>query len=331
MTGVQTCALPICFPVTITRGSGRVIAGDYSTYEEMKAKAKRPLADQILKDELKSKKIKDDPKSDISKLMRKTLQDVGVDMTGFDNVSYSQLEKIYPSLANAISTKIAADARKEEALLNSRLRAEAKAEAKEYKESALQDKKYNELVKRTDNILKSNGYTLYDQIKPTVALIDDAIKKWNSSDDSYKETAQAAFMGFAKSAQQDDSVVRSEDMKVLAGGLNYSNPKALLLKFWARGKGASFSPQELQEFKKVVQVISNVKKKDLQKRFDPILERAERSKIDMDLVTSPDLIDEIYSEEKIPLTDQEKKMQEFEAKMNATAARMEMLRNKKGQ
>lgn len=96
-------------------GSGTIIKTDESLYDELQKRAQRPLKNLLLSKELKQKKEKDDPNSEISKMMRKTLADMGMDISQFKNVSYSQLEKIYPSLTNAISTKIAAQARTEEA------------------------------------------------------------------------------------------------------------------------------------------------------------------------------------------------------------------------
>lgn len=314
-------------------GSGRVLTGtDYSTYDEMKARAKRPIEDVMLKTQLTDNKAKSDPNSQISQLMRKTLGNLGIDMADLSEVSYSQLEKIYPSLANTIATKIAADARKEQASQAADLRREAEAARKSEKEIAKQDRRLSELNKRTENVLKSDEYKLYNNIGTTNALIDEAIQMWEDGDDSYKQTTQSAFMGFAKAAQQDSSVVRESDMRVLAGGVNYGSLGGLLQKIVAKGKGADYSPEELQGFKKAVEIIRDVKRQDLQKRFNPILSRATDADISPDYLVSSDLLDDIYSKPKQPEKDPlQQKLEEVEAKLKANQSRIEVLRNKRSQ
>ena len=314
-------------------GSGRVLTGtDYSTYDEMKARAKRPIEDVMLKTQLTDNKAKSDPNSQISQLMRKTLGNLGIDMADLSEVSYSQLEKIYPSLANTIATKIAADAKKEQASQAADLRREAEAARKSEKEIAKQDRRLSELNKRTENVLKSDEYKLYNNIGTTNALINEAIQMWKDGDDSYKQTTQSAFMGFAKAAQQDSSVVRESDMRVLAGGVNYGSLGGLLQKIVAKGKGADYSPEELQGFKKAVEIIRDVKRQDLQKRFNPILSRATDADISPDYLVSSDLLDDIYSKPKQPEKDPlQQKLEEVEAKLKANQSRIEVLRNKRSQ
>jgi len=311
-------------------GSGRILRDtDYSTYDEMKTRAQRPIQDLLLKNELEDKKAKNDPNSDISKLMRKTLEEVGIDMSNYSNISYTQLEKIYPSLANTISTKIAAEARKDQQRLAAQLRADAAIARKSEKEVLLQEKRLNELTKRTDNVLKSDEYKLYNQTKPTLALLDEAIRKWDSEDESYKETAQAAFMGYAKAAQQDPSVVRESDMKVLAGGVNYGNLGGLMSRLLAKGQGASFSPDELEAFKAVVKTIQDVKRNALRQRFEPIFKRAKEVELSDDYFLSPDIREDIYSPAKKEVDPIQQQLKDLEAKLNANQSRIENLKKKR--
>jgi hypothetical protein len=313
-------------------GSGRILKDtDYSMYDEMRTKAQRPIQDLLLKNELQDKKAKNDPNSDISKLMRKTLEEVGIDMSNYPNVSYTQLEKIYPSLANTIATKIAAEARKDQQKLAAQLRADAAADKKSEKDILLKEKRLNELTKRTDNVLKSDEYKLYNQTKPTLALLDEATRKWDSEDESYKETAQAAFMGYAKAAQQDPSVVRESDMRVLAGGINYGNLGGLMSKLVAKGQGASFSPDELEAFKAVVKTIQEVKRNDLRQRFDPIFKRASEVELSDDYFLSPDIKQDIYSPVKKEVDPIQQQLKDLEAKLNANQSRIEILRNKRNE
>ena len=90
-------------------GARRPIASDTSMYEERKKEALRPIEDMALKEELQSKQAKNDPNSQISKLMRNSLAQMGISMKGLDKISYSQLEKLYPSLVQSLYNKISLD------------------------------------------------------------------------------------------------------------------------------------------------------------------------------------------------------------------------------
>lgn len=90
-------------------GARRPIASDTSMYEERKKEALRPIEDMALKEELQSKQAKNDPNSQISKLMRNSLSQMGISMKGLDKISYSQLEKLYPSLVQSLYNKISLD------------------------------------------------------------------------------------------------------------------------------------------------------------------------------------------------------------------------------
>lgn len=135
-------------------GLGRQLQGDYSMYEQMAKQTKKPIENYLLKQELEDKKAKNDPNSNVSKLTRKSLEDLGMNMKGLEAVPYSQLEKLYPSLTQALYTKIAADARKEENSIKRSERADAKLEK-------LDQNKQKELVKHIDysinNLKKSYG------------------------------------------------------------------------------------------------------------------------------------------------------------------------------
>jgi len=110
------------FRDAVIGAGGTGYKSDLSQYERAIKQSKKPITDYQTRlaliearDQINDKKAKNDPQSEISKMLRKSLEDIGVNVTGFENVSYSQLEKIYPSLANAAATKVAGDARKIEA------------------------------------------------------------------------------------------------------------------------------------------------------------------------------------------------------------------------
>ncbi len=151
-------------------GSGTILKTDTSLYEDLEKRAQRPMKNLLLKQELEEKKAKNDPTSNISKLTRKSLEDLGMNMQGLEGVPYSQLEKLYPSLTQALYTKIAADARKEE---NSIRRSE-KADAKLAK---LDQDKQKELVKHIDysvNNLKK-AYEQYSKSQTTIDSISNIV------------------------------------------------------------------------------------------------------------------------------------------------------------
>lgn len=290
-------------------GAGKVIQTDTSVYDERKKKATRPIENLTLKQQLESNKAKNDPNSQISKLMRDSLKSLGLDTGSMDKVSYAQLEKLYPSLANAIMSKSIADAKRIDAAESRAVRNQQQAERSYEKTRSIVN---NKITKLTEG--KSSPFTGYEQAKQTTQLLDNAIESWDNDDKEAKIKKQAAFMQYAKIAQGDDSVVRSSDMQVLAGSLNYTSPSSLLNKFISRAEGSPFTKDELLEMKKVVDTIRKVKKRQLQQRIDPIKLDAERGGYDLDQSVSPDIIDEIYSPEPPTLADRKKRLEELKKK-----------------
>lgn len=143
-------------------GAGKPLQTDTSIYEERKNKAMRPLEDMTLKQELESKKDKNDPNSPISKLLRRSLSEMDIDMTGMDKVSYAQLEKIYPSLVNALYNKISLETKKEmaqERTLATKLLKEQEAERKKKEAAKISDKQLtpisdvDSVIANLDNVM----------------------------------------------------------------------------------------------------------------------------------------------------------------------------------
>jgi hypothetical protein len=233
-----------------------------------------------------------------------------------DRVSYAQIEKLYPSVANAMMTKLATEARKEEASLARQIR----AEAKESKDEAKKEAKYEKTRTIVNNKIaklqeaKTSPFAGYNQAKQTSQMIDNAIEAWDNSDEDAKIKNSVAFMQYAKLAQGDDSVVRSSDMQALAGGLNYSSPYALLNKFAAKAEGSPFTKGELAEMKKVIDTIRKVKKEQIQQRLDPIILDAQRGGYDLDQSISPDIIEEVYAPEPRSIADKAKRLEELRKK-----------------
>lgn len=290
-------------------GLGRVKETDVSMYEDLEKKAKRPIQNLLLKQELEDKKSKADPNSNISKFIRKSLSDLGMEMTGLESLSYAQIEKLYPSVANAMMTKLATETRKQEAAITRDLKEEAKKEASYEKTRTIVNNKIGKLQEA-----KTSPFAGYNQAKQTTQMIDNAIEAWDNSDENAKIKNSVAFMQYAKIAQGDDSVVRSSDMQALAGGLNYSSPYALLNKFAAKTEGSPFTKDELLEMKKVIDTIRKVKKNQLQQRLDPIILDAQRGGYDLDQSISPDIIEDIYSPEPLSIADKAKRLEELRKK-----------------
>lgn len=285
----------------IGAGLGRKFETDYEMYKELEKEAAEPVLKVKAVQEMDSAKAKNDPNSAISKFIRGSLSSMypGLGIQGMEKISYAQLEKLYPSLTNALATKMAADARKEEAAAVRLMKQEVAASKAEEKENAKYEKTRsivnNKIAKLIDS--KTSPFNGYNQAKQTSQMIDNAIEAWDESDRDAKIKNSVAFMQYAKLAQGDDSVVRSSDMQALAGSLDYSSPYALLNKFAAKAEGSSFTRGELVEMKKVVDTIRRVKKQQIQQRLDPIKLDAERGGYDLDQSISPEVIDEIYSPE----------------------------------
>jgi hypothetical protein len=295
-------------------GSGTILKTDTSLYEDLEKRAQRPMQNLLLKQELGDKKAKNDPNSDISKLLRKSLSDLGMNMQGLEGIPYSQLEKLYPSLTQALYTKIAADARKEE------------AEARRYDKQADRERRAD--VKEKENYFKvqsgidrqvqqlrtSKAYIGYQQANQAKQLLNEAI---NSKDPVVKVQNAAAFMNYAKTAQGDDSVVRSEDMKVLAGQLGFNSPSELLSKLSSRAKGTPFTPAELNMMTKVIGTIQSTKRKQLQSQLNPIISRAESNAYPISESLDPDFIREIQEEPTVQETYSPKQEAGIKAYMSA--------------
>lgn len=320
------------FRDAIIGAGGTGFKSDLSDYERKIKESKKPIEDYKLKTELQEaksqaedKKAKNDPNSAISKLVRKTLEKMGTSMKGFENVSYAQLEKLYPSVVNAFNTKLAAEAKKEEAVAMRLFRQSQKDAQNVELDSRKKESAYKDLYSKTAKVLESNQAKLFNRSVATNKLIDEAMANWGKSGDQYKVSTSAAFMSYAKTAQQDDSVVRESDMKVLAGGINYGSLGSLLQKFQAKTEGSSFSPSELKAFKAVMNTIRNIQSKELQKSLNPINKKAEQSGIERDLLIDDEMYDNIYNTPKTP----EERLKDLEEQMSKSSKRIEELKSKK--
>jgi vacuolar-type H+-ATPase subunit I/STV1 len=172
---------------------------------------------------------------------------------------------------------------------------------------------------------KGKAYVGYEQAKQAKTLLEEAA---NSTDPQKKVQNAAGFMNYAKVAQGDDSVVRSEDMKVLAGGFGFTSVKDMLQKIGGRAQGTPFSPGEIKMMSQVIDTIIRVKKDTLRQQVSPLKKRAEANNYDLSESIDSQLLQEIESEpQSLSPAD---KLKQLEQRMNANQSRIEELRNRKG-
>lgn len=186
------------------------------------AKIKRDAENLILGQELKDKKAKSDPNSAISKMSRQSLIDLGMkSLEDYPEVSYSQLEKMYPTLMQSLYTQIAAKAK----IAAQKIASQAKAQellqkneqfkqSQEFKNKELQQRK--EIAEVQAN-LKKQGIDVNKQIKEEAAESNRQNKEFtkgitlnNTADKKlqtmYKDTDYSAY------SRADESVDELEKL-----------------------------------------------------------------------------------------------------------------------
>jgi hypothetical protein len=304
-------------------GLGKIgaVKADTEAFDELSQLADQPIKLLELEKQQRSDKEKSDPNSDISVMLRNSLEEMGMDMSQYQNLSYKQLEKIYPSLTQALYTKMAAEARKQEAIMNRQLREEAKRERQDARQFNEYTKVASGIDRMVDKVQKSDAMSSYNDAKEAKVLLAQAA---TSNNRQKKIEKAAAFMNYAKLAQGDSSVVRSEDMKTLAGSLNYASPETLLESIWGRAQGTPFSDSELKTMSLVADTIEKIHKSRLKKMLKPIVTRSEANDYNLAESIDPETIDEIVNEP--PTT--EERLQMMEEKMNKNQARIDELKRK---
>jgi hypothetical protein len=155
-------------------GSGKILETDLGAYQDLEKKIQRPLKSYLLERELKDKKAKDDPNSSISKLLRDSLSKLGMSMAGFENIPYSQLEKLYPKLVDSAYNKLLIDAKKEDAAENAKYR-QLLVNAKSEEALARRQEKLDKAAKLSDRQL-----TPINDIDNIIANVDNILNLVNS-------------------------------------------------------------------------------------------------------------------------------------------------------
>jgi len=267
---------------------GAAIAGskaDTSFADDQLKKDDRFVERLKVDKEYKEQAEKRDPNSQISKLMQQSILALkpGANVEG---LSAAQVEKIFPSLAQAINMQEAILSRKEQAQLNREEMALRRAEKAEKDKEKGSDTARTSVDKMVTNLQKSKAYEGYEATKSAQMALDNAIAKGD------KTTIGSAFMMYAKIAQGDNSVVRESDMKNLAGSYNYTSPSEMFAKLNAKAEGGNFTPTELQQMKQVAALIEKVKGEQVRKLVNPIKNRIEGAGLNSDEIIDRSLIQE---------------------------------------
>lgn len=301
-------------------GSGTILKTDTSLYEDLEKRAQRPMKNYILKQELEDKKAKNDPNSAISRLMRKSLSELNVDMTGFESVSYAQLEKIYPAYTQALYTKIAADARKEEnqikrsELANSK--AEKLTEADALKHSRFAQTATTQMAKTYDEYL--NGLQQIESIEANLKGIEKGEITPGAAD-------VALLYGLFKKLDEG-SVVRDSELKLSA------EAASLIGKIRQKGEsfinGALVDPKLRKSFIEIIKNIQSGTSKKMAAKKANYVESGTKLGLKRDILEGS-IYPEIGSsskKEQIPVED---KLKQFEERLNKNQSRIEELKKKK--
>lgn len=266
---------------------GAAIAGtkaDYSGVDALQKQNSKPVENVkgLMQADMDSKKLKKttndlddetmlrDPNSDISKQLRDMLSKLGYPVN--EKVTGKQLKDMGINVYNLIGQKEAREA--------SRLNREAMMK------NSNNERTKTAIEKRFQNIGSNKAFVAYNNTKDAISAFDYAL----ASKD--KEAVGTAFMKFAKSAQGDDSVVRSEDMKTLAGGTPFGNPKKMMDHYIALSQGKNFTTTELANMKKVMEVALKTKGQAVQQLMNPMLKKIETTGEPVDMFIDPGLVDE---------------------------------------
>lgn len=231
---------------------------------------------------------KRDPNSSISNLMRQAILALKPD-ANVQGLSAAQVEKIFPSLSQAINMREQIESRKELAQLQREATAAAKGQSNKFQVQTSVDKMVN-------NLRNSDDYKTYQATKAAQAALDNAIASGNKVDTG------SAFMLYAKIAQGDNSVVRESDMKNLAGSYNYTSPQDMLSKLAAKAAGGNFSSNELIQMKNVASLVQKIKGKHVQEQLNPIRTRIEEHGLNANEIIDPGIFREFSEDSKTKST-----------------------------
>lgn len=269
-------------------GAGRVIASDTSMYEKRAKQAKRPLEDFVLKQELESSSAKNDPNSPISKMVRDSLSSMGLNMEGLGKVSYAQLEKLYPTLTQALYGKMKSqtDALQSKAILAGR----------DATRQASKDAKTVDSIRQSSTrLLTSDEKKAYDNAKNAKSMFKDALRGWEEQGTDERKRIGAALATYLKTAQQDNSVIRDSDIQLLIGQKGFKSVSGFLQDLEASIGGEQVPKYAIEQIIEVLDTLENSNRKKLRSRIKPIVKSSIDADYDLSGALDPELVDEIMT------------------------------------
>lgn len=240
--------------------------------ENVKGLMDADMASQKIKGEkanLKDDELLRDPNSDMSKTLRGMLSELGYPVN--DKVSGKQLKDMGINVYNLIAQKEAREA--------ARLNRDAMMT------NSNTERTKSAVDRNIQNLRQGKAYIAYNNTKDAIAAFDYALATGD------KEAVGTAFMKFAKSAQGDDSVVRSEDMKTLAGSMSM-RPDKVIAHYAAKAQGKSFTKTEMQNMKKIMEAALKAKGQSIYKQSTPILKKIENAGLDANEHLDPAEVEE---------------------------------------
>jgi hypothetical protein len=264
----------------ISRGSNKP---DYSGVEALQKQNDQPVkgVQNLMDASMNSKKLKvaqgdldddtklRDPNSDISTTLRGMLSKLGYPVS--DKVSGKQLKDMGINVYNLIGQKEAREA--------------ARLGRESTQDNASANKARSAVDSGIRNLRNGSAYKAYSNTKNAMVSLEDAIATGD------KVMAGTAFLRSAKVAQGDDSVVRSDDMKVLLGGTDYS-PKAYMEKMQDLRAGKQVTDAELNAMQNIMKKVLTNEGKRVYQQASPHLRKIEENELDLASHFDPSEVEE---------------------------------------
>lgn len=309
-------------------GIGEIKKTDLSMYEDLEKKAKRPIQNLLLKQELEDKQAQRDPNSNISKLMRKSLEDLGMNMSGLEGVPYSQLEKLYPALTQGLYTKIAAESKKEENSLKRAERADRNLEK-------LDQKQRIDLYRHIDTSMGrlQKDFNEYEKGREQIDVAKDLYEGVKSGKITAGSADLVTLYNLIKGIDPG-SVVKEGEIKLA------QSAQSLWGKIRQKGEsafeGALLDPKTRESFGEILNAIQKSREITFARKKAQFVQSGISKGLDKDIleegiyggptgVESSRYLKSLKKED-IPIED---KLKQFEEKFNKNQSRIEELKKKK--
>lgn len=286
-------------------GSGLRDKPDYSTAEWLTKRGERGVADvkQQMETDISEKKMQQmqremndeqslrDSKSDISKTARDIAKNLGINVS--DSTSAKQLQDAGLPLGTLLSTKMAADSRREMAQL-----AKVQKATKTEKDLSQQQRKFTQGLRKelTSGVLGKQYATF-----STGQRMSSALQKFAENPTGYSD--YATLMGGLKVLQGDESVVREAEVRL--GMAATSLFESLQNDLQRLQSGKSLQPSQRKAMIDTIQTLTDLSRQQYMQAAAPILEQAEMEGIPASVLLSGSLSgakEEAKPSESQPLT-----------------------------